>query len=397
MLTIKTPAQRRTELRAELKSIVDAAAAEGRELTDAELTTIETKTPELEELNDLHERSEKAAALLARIGGMESDTEPTVEGERATKAAHSDGQRRGYLALHGKSGRDASRQLAANLVDGARGVQGVKAITPVIPVPLSTSDVVELGRVPASILEWLGTIEHDSPAWVYARQTTRTNNAAIVPVGGVKPISAVNTEKVSGELRVFAHRSEPTDEFILQDIDVLASFIAAELNYGLLAKVEDEVLNGDGTAGHLTGILNTSGVQLQPFAADAVSTLRMAALKLENLGHSADAFLVHAADWAAIETARVTSGSFDLGGPIDRAAQKLWGTQVITSSRIPLGTAIALDRAAVGLDTDRQGISTKWNDSIGFATNEVQCRVEGRFGVSVFRPEAIVKATLTGE
>ena len=72
----------------------------------------------------------------------------------------------------------------------------------------------------------------------------------------------------------------------------------------------------------------------------------------------------------------------------------MWGTQVVTSNRLTPGEAVALDLSAVGLETDTTWIKTKWNDALHFDTNEVLVRVEGRFRVSVFMPNGIVKVAL---
>ena len=44
------------------------------------------------------------------------------------------------------------------------------------------------------------------------------------------------------------------------------------------------------------------------------------------------------------------------------------------------------------VDHDGQ-IEVKWSDAVGtdFTPNDVRCRVEGRFGVSVNQPAAVVK------
>lgn len=113
--------------------------------------------------------------------------------------------------------------------------------------------------------------------------------------------------------------------------------------YGLGRKLEQAVLNGDGTdqegqpdkgiVGLLSGLI--SGVQTQAYAGDKLTTLRDALTQLEVLGYEAGAFILNPLDWAAIETARATSGSFDLGGPIDRAKRQVWRTQVVPTPASP--------------------------------------------------------------
>lgn len=387
---MKTKKAELDEVLAEMQAVIDKATEESRDLSDDEAKSLEEMNEKALELKATVQRQEKGAALIASIGAMKSDTEPTSEHQAATG-------NKGFLGLSGKSGKVLARQIASQIHQE----RGAKAFltggTVTTTLPLLASSPIELGKVPTSILDILSVTRHDVPVWKYLRQTVEENNAAIVAPGALKPTSVVTLDDVDGKLEVFAHLSEYIDEYLLADNNELGRFLNTQLLYMLQVKVEDEVLNGDGTTGHLRGILNTSGLQTQAFASDKLTTLRTAALKLENLGYTADAFVVNIADWAAIETQRATSGAFDLGGPIDRAAQKVWGTQVVTSSRIAAGTALALDLDAVGFDTDTAGINVKWDTSTGFDKNQVRARVEGRFGVSVFQPSAIVKATLTGE
>lgn len=364
-----------------MQAIVEGAKASNRNLTEQEFKTIEAKSAEAMELKDKIERSEKSAALLASIAG-------TVDVEPIGGAAGA------FLALTGRGAKAASSRMAAQLTE--RG--GQKALlapgTQVFATPLESQSPLEIQRIPSSVIEVLRSTVRETPTWDYLRQSAFTNNAAIVAPGGTKPVSPVTIEKKTGALQVFAHLSEPVDKYLLQDNTSIADFIAGQLLYGLGRKLETEVISGDGTAGHLTGLLNVGGVQTQTAAADKVVTLRAAATKLEVLGYNTDVFILNPTDWAAIETQRATSGTFDLGGPIDRAQRRVWGTQVVTSPGVTAGKAFAMDLSAATIDRDTQGVAVEWDRSQGFKTNELIVRVEGRFGLSVYRPDAIVKITL---
>lgn len=392
------------EVLAEMQSVIDRAkepdaGADGgeksRDLTPAEAAKVEELAAKATHLREqIENERERGAALWKSVYREDESTDHFENGVYVgtTYGASGASGVKNHVTLTGTNGRKSAELLARKLA--AQGAKSLVATgTTVTTVPMSP-DPIANGIVPTSVLEALASVVRNSPVYKYLRQTVRENNAAIVAAGATKPTSKVSVEPIEGRLQVFAHISEYVDEYLLKDADTLASFLTTQLLYMLREAVEEEILNGDGTTGHLTGILNTSGIQTQAYATDAVTTLRLAALKLENLGQAADLFIVNSADWAAIETQRVTSGSFDLGGPIDRATQKLWGTQVVTSTRIAAGTALALDRSAAGVDTDG-AIETKWDQSSGFDKNQVRARVEGRFGLSVFQPAGIVKATLT--
>ena len=50
-----------------------------------------------------------------------------------------------------------------------------------------------LGKPARSLLDVIPVTAHDGTEFAYMRQTTRTNNAAVVAEGATKPTSAVNT------------------------------------------------------------------------------------------------------------------------------------------------------------------------------------------------------------
>lgn len=390
---------------AEMKSIVDRATepafdgrsgTKSRDLTAAESQRIEELSVTAENLARNIKAAEADSELANIMNSLAAnDTTETYLGNQhpqgsAASLLMAGGVKR--LALTGTAGRKSATELANRFArSGAKSL--VSAGATVATVPMAPESIAQ-GIIPTSVLEALPLVLRDTPTYRYLRQIVRTNNAAIVPRGETKPTSVVTVEPVDGELQVIAHLSEYIHEYDLKDSTSLQQFIATQLFFMLREALEAEVLTGDGTPGHFRGLLNTSGVQTQAYATDAVTTLRLAALKLENVGQTADLFIVNSTDWATIETQRATSGAFDLGGPIDRAAQKLWSTQVVTSTRIPAGTALALDQTAVGLDTDGN-IEIKWDQASGFDKNQVRARVEGRFGLSVFQPAGIAKATIS--
>lgn len=377
----------------DMQSIVDLAQKEGRDLTAAEDKRLNELMKEADGLKEKIESSERSRKLMESIGGMKNETEILDAGLYGHELYA--GQK-GHMYLAGRQGKITAKSIAEQI----RRTQGAKAFTApgavTSTVPLLPQGPIELGRVPTSILDVLRTTVRDNSVYRYLRQTVFTNNAAIVAPGDEKPTSVVTVDDVDGSLQVFAHLSEYVDEYLLRDNDQLGDFLARQLLYGLQQKVEQEVVAGNGTTGHLMGLVNASGIQTQAFATDKLTTLRTAALKLENAGYTADVFVINIADWAAIETQRATSGSFDLGGPIDRAQQRIWSTQVVTSNKVTAGTALALDLDAAGLDIDTEGIQVKWDTSTGFDKNQIRARVEGRFGLAIFQPMGIVKATITG-
>jgi HK97 family phage major capsid protein len=395
MKTLKELRAEKRSLVASMQVIVDDAQKAGRDITAAEGRTIAEKAEQGKALNRLIEEAEDRVdasneAIKSLMSGGDDDHTTGVKS----------------LALTGSRGKSAATGIAVEIMrsaqdSGQKAFPGSGAVT--APTPLDTTPL-ESRRVPTSLLDLLRVKERQTTTWAGIRQTGFTNNASIVPAGALKPTSTVAIENTDGYLAVIAHLSEAVDKYLLVDNGNLAQFIQGNLLWGLKLALEDEVFNGDGSeftvdgkkTRHFTGILGTTGVQQQAFAGDAVSTLRSASTKLETIGFESSAYVLNPLDWERIETARNVSGQFDLGSAVNRAQRKVWDTQVVTSTKLAVGTALALDLDSLNVDTDTQGIEIRWDGSGQlFDRNQIKARVEGRFGFSFDRPEGAVVVDLT--
>ncbi|PFW99797.1 hypothetical protein CJ469_05069 [Nocardia farcinica] len=302
-----------------------------------------------------------------------------------------------HLSLTGSSVKAMARQIADRMAPANS--TGRKALLPagatVTDVPMVAESPIALGRPALSLLDAL-TLRPQPPKYKYLRQNTRTNNAAPVAQGATKPTSVLGLAEIDAELRVIAHMSEPIPKYWLEDSDALELFVADELLFGLRQAIEAQVIAGDGTGENMTGLVNVSGGQAQAFATDLLTTTRSAVTRLETAGHTAGLFVLSPADWEALELARTdTAGQLELGGPVDRAARKLWGVPVAVALGLPAKTGLLLDLSAVALSTDEAGIETKWSENVSddFSKNQIRARVEGRFELDVFQPLGIAKIT----
>jgi HK97 family phage major capsid protein len=379
----------------ELRDIQTKASAEGRDFTDAEIVTINKKAAKAAELKLGIERAEKSRRDLAEITGGISYID---DGNGNIYEDSPGGGEKTFFALSGDRGEKAAAGIARQM----RGEFGSKALTPVgqmlsnqvfDPIPIDTQ------KVPNSIITILNVRVRETATWRGIRQAGFVNRASIVPPGATKPTTAISIEPVDHSLAVLAHLTEPVDKFLLEDNSHLVDFIDRNMLFGLEDALEDEVLNGDGSVfavdgvdtKHFLGILHATGTQTQSAMGDQLVTLRSAAAKLEATGFNSDVFIVNGNDWAAIESRRNLSGQFDLGAAVELAARRAWGARVVTSTRIPEGTAVALDLKSLHIDTDNRGVRIAW-DASGplFDKNQFKARVEGRFNLSIERPEGIV-------
>lgn len=384
---MKTLSQQRNLVIADMKTIVDTANEENRNLTATE----NTKFWELDEdvkAIDLKMASEaKSRAQRQNLAGLGPD-----ESAPGSKHGGSYGTaEKGYLSPKSKG---FAEKIAAGFHP-----DGQKALAPsgtvVTQVPMVEQSPVELGRAATGLWDLIPTVLQSEPFYGYLRQSVRTNNASMVAAGGLKPTSIYTIEKIDARLKVIAHLSEPIDRFILEDNSSLTTFVSGEMLQGLYDALAVQVLTGDGLGENLKGISLTSGIQTQSAGVDNLATLRSALTKLENVGLGARGFAVNAADWEEIESTRNTSGNFDVGGPVDAATRKAWGAPVAVVPGVPAGTAYLLGEGAVVLRQDSAGVRADWGmPGDSFERNQLVARTETRVNLDVLKPFGIVKITL---
>ena len=127
--------------------------------------------------------------------------------------------------------------------------------------------------------------------------------------------------------------------------------------------------------------------------------MRKGLTKLFTQNYEAQVVCLSAAAWESIELLTATAGATDRAIPVDPVARRLWGAPVVLSQQLPADTALIIGDGAVTVDHDGV-IDSRWSDAVGsdFKFNFLRNRTEGRFGVSVNQPAAVVLVeTAAGE
>ncbi|MCO4276719.1 phage major capsid protein [Pseudarthrobacter sp. HLT3-5] len=374
------------------QELVGSALKAGRNLTADEAAEVEATIKAADDFT----QGTKGRALLDAIGksGSAPELVRTPDGGYFTDTSGLGSGEVEYLDL-GSKGHSNS---LLNAMKENRGY-GSKALVTngsvVIGTPLINQTPITLGRPLRTFLQNIPTVPRPA-SYSFLAQVSRTDNAAVVPAGGLKPTTAMGLEKKPGKLSVIATLSEPIDKFVLEDDAALGGWVGMELTQSVAVALETQVLSGDGVGDNLTGLANTSGIQLFTSAAgntDKLVEMRKALTKLETVGETPSVFILNPNDWEAIATKRNTSGEFDTGNAIDAEKRTAWGVPVAISTALVPNSYYVLGENAVAIGRDG-GIRTEWGTPGDmFQRNQVQARTEGRFGLEVTRPKAIVKGT----
>ena len=280
----------------------------------------------------------------------------------------------------------------------------VKDLTPSgsVTVPSLTAGIVRIEDRPTRLLDVIPAMPLAlSDQYAYLRETVRTNNAAPTAAQTLKPTSVYSVEKVEDRARTIAHLSQPISRFDLEDASLLREYVDGSLRAGVMLALDNQILNGDGVGENLTGITNTSGIGTILFATDLLTTTRKAVTALEAEEIYGGQFVLAPETWEALElTASAGApGGYVLGGPVDRAAQRLWGRQVIVTSAQPSTVGHLVEFAGSTRLYERESVRVDWSEApvgsvageAAFKTNELVFRGEGRYGWAVLRPAGVVE------
>jgi HK97 family phage major capsid protein len=247
-----------------------------------------------------------------------------------------------------------------------------------------------------------------SNAVEYARQVSRTNNAAVVAEydtdGGdfnLKPKSTLAFELLTASVKtiptyVVASRN------ILADAPQLRSLINEELTYMVRKTLEDQIVAGDGSSGSFTGILNTSGIQTRTqqstgdrggLATDTkADALRRAITDVELEFYEVTGIMLHPANAEALELEKDDNKNYV--NIYDPVAGRLWRVPVVESSAMPSGKGLVGNFRLGATLWDRQATDIRVGEPGDmFLQNAVAVLAELRAAFAVKRPAAFERVT----
>ncbi|AYN55878.1 major capsid protein [Microbacterium phage Coltrane] len=385
------------ELQAKASAIIAGVKASKRDLTDAEASSLEKDAERITELKGIIERGEKNAKLMAQFAdlggaaevdggaGDESGVKANSLGEHFVKS----GAAAEFAKGTGQRTVSAPEFKAAGDVNLA-GTNGKVQYGGVVDTPLRRLTVADL----------LGKGSMSMTSLTYWVQGVVEGSPATVAENGLKPSIHFNFAPVTEALSKIAVITKISDEAIA-DTDYLVSVINSQLVGRLQVVEEDQLLNGDGTAPNLRGILNRVGIQTYSTEAGEWADGIFHAVTLVSTGtaqETADAIVINPADYEVIRLSKDANGQYYGGGPFEGGATpNLWGYRTVVTPAIAAGTVLvgAFNSAAQlfrkgGIQVD----STNSNED-DFKYNRIALRAEERVLLAVYRPAAFVEVTLT--
>ncbi len=238
----------------------------------------------------------------------------------------------------------------------------------------------------------------DSNVLSYFEETTFTNAAATVAEGATKPESALDFTERTDTVRKIATWIPATSEF-LEDNAGIRSYIEQRLRFMLAREEEDQLLNGDGTAPNISGILDRTGIQTVGSLGTDLDAIYNGITEVRvDGGAEPTAMVIHPLSWQTIRLAKDSNGQYYGAGPFSGSDQvdRVWGLRVRVTPMIAQGTALvgAFQPHAQIFRKGGVRVVASTEHSTYFVENKVAILAEERLALAVYRPAAF--CTVTG-
>lgn len=236
---------------------------------------------------------------------------------------------------------------------------------------------------------------------------TLEEGAQMVAEGTAKPEVVMLFDRADAPVRKIGAWIPATSE-ILEDAPTLMSYVDARLEYMVLLREEEQILNGDGNAPDIRGIMNQVGLQTQTQVgsggADIAATIGLAISKVENVDGECDGIALNPVDFWTMVTTRHTStldggyGAASTPSPFGMPPTTVWGLPAVRTRSMPLHTALVGAYRMGAQAFDRNTFTVRVGDQHAdyFTNNKVAILGEKRVALAVYRPDWFVEATISG-
>lgn len=271
--------------------------------------------------------------------------------------------------------------------------------------PQRNAGIVGGAVLPFSMEALLPSTTTSSNAIEFTKEASFTNSAAEVVEGtGLKAESALTWSLVNMPVSTVAHWIKISKQ-LAADAPALARYVDTRMRYGVNAKVDTQLVVGDGVAPNISGTYDTGNFTAHGIADAALGTtfkkfvlIRKVIAACYAAGYPADAIVLNPADWATMEIELMTTAAGQtLFSVSEGGTPRLFGLPVIQAIGMAAGTFQAGRFSEAYMIYNREGTVVEMSDSDGdnFRYNLLTLRAERRLALATEKPAAVRGGNLT--
>jgi len=401
--------EKRQEMEAKQKKLADVFVEMGSDL-------------DLERIKSLSGTAAEKAALIKRMNDELADIGKEVESlvavEEAAKASKALQDRivSPATTVTQPAAQPAQEKSLGDLFVESRSYkafreQQVLNVPSTLDIPMKTAmttaagwapESTRIGRVaeyatrPIQVLDLVPYGQTGQAAVVYMEETTFTDAAA----------EATESSGAFGEAALALTERSVTVQNIavwlpvtmqqLEDVEQVRSYINNRLSFMVRRRLDYQILNGDGIAPNLAGILENASIQSFALAGDRFDAIYDAIKRVRVTGRAnPNVVVIHPNDWQQIRLMRDDNGLYILGNPGAPGPDRIWGLPVVEADAEPEGTPLVGDFAGQCSVFEKRGVQIDITDSHDtyFIYGKYAVRATLRVAFVAFRPAAFCKVT----
>lgn len=381
------------------------AAIEGFKASQKELETElkESVKASGDEVKTMAEKLEKIATDVSGFSAQIIDIEQNMaENVKAGKAPI---ETLGQMVIKSDAykeyvqGNTSRMKVQANTIIGQEGSPLENADTLVSPQRLA-------GIIPGAfrtlkIRDILPQGVTQSNAIEYPRELAFTNNAAETNEGVAKPESDLTFELVTANVKTIPTFLKASKQ-ILDDAPMLQSYIDTRLRYAVDYRIDNQLLNGDGTNPNISGLTDTGNyTAFTPLTGEnGIDSISRAIYGVYASDYAPTAIVMNPADWGVLERLKVNAGTDDryiIGNPSGTLGPMLWGLPVIVSNAVASGKFMVASFDILAQVFNRQDTTVEMfeQDEDNVQKNLLTIRAEARLALAIYRPASSQYGDLT--
>lgn len=271
--------------------------------------------------------------------------------------------------------------------------------------------IVGLNFQPLTVADLMAQGTTSSSSVSYVIESAFQDLTATVAEKGAKPQLDLTLARRQDNVTKIANVAKVTDE-MFQDAEQFQAYLSQRMTFGVKRVEEAQLLNGNGTAPNLQGVLNRSGLATTVVTAAGLTALKamegiynqITALRSTSFIEP-DAIVINPTDWQTIRLGKDSQNQYYAGGPFTGAygnpgpsnVDMLWGLKAVITTAIAQGTVLVGGFQECAQVFRRQGITLEMTNSNvdDFVNNLITLRAEERLALAVYRPAGFGKVTLT--
>jgi HK97 family phage major capsid protein len=266
------------------------------------------------------------------------------------------------------------------------------------PESLREPRVIDYAVRALMVTDFIPSIPTSQAAVKYMEETTFTNNAAEAAEGAAVGEAALKLSERSQTVEKVGTFIPITEEQ-LEDVPAAQAYINNRLGYMVLARLDSQVLNGDGSTPNLKGTLNIGGsLQTQAKGSDPTPDAFYKGMVLvRTVGFAQPSVIfINPNDWQDIRLLRTADGIYIFGSPNDAGPERLWGVPVVQTTAVVEDTGILGDYANYSALYMRRGIEIEMSSGYSdyFVKGKFAMKATMRCAMVHYRTSAF--CTITG-